>query len=315
MSPKEATLKAMEEVAAPVIAIGLILAAVFVPVGFMGGISGQLYQQFAITIALSVLLSVINALTLSPALAGLLLKAPTGKKSLLTPFYNGFNRMFGWVTDRYVSLAGLLARHVVVSLGFIALLMFAIVALVRNIPAGSVPEEDQGTILVNALAARRLFARTHGRRDEEGRSDHVAKNRGVEGSIRSGLQPARRVLVEHGLLLRAAQAVGRAAERGEHSAGSSTRFNRAFAQKFRRLASSPSVRPRSPAWAPAQGSRWNCRIAAARRECWRSRLRNSWRPRASARDRAHRHPYAAPPCRSSMRASTGARCSIGRPAG
>jgi hydrophobic/amphiphilic exporter-1 (mainly G- bacteria), HAE1 family len=151
MSPKEATLKAMDEVAAPVIAIGLILAAVFVPVGFMGGISGQLYQQFAITIALSVLLSVVNALTLSPALAGLLLKAPTGKKSLLTPFYNGFNRMFGWVTDRYVSLAGLLARHVVVSLGFIALLMFAIFVLVKNIPGGFVPEEDQGYILVNAL--------------------------------------------------------------------------------------------------------------------------------------------------------------------
>src|SRR5512133_378568 len=96
MTPKEATIKAMEEVSGPVIAIGLILMAVFVPVGFMGGITGRLYQQFAITIAISVLLSVVNALTLSPALAGLLLKAPTGKKSLLTPFYNGFNKVFGW---------------------------------------------------------------------------------------------------------------------------------------------------------------------------------------------------------------------------
>ena len=99
LPPKEATIKAMEEVSGPVIAIGLILTAVFVPVGFMGGITGRLYQQFAITIALSVLLSVVNALTLSPALAALLLKPPTGKRSLLTPFYNGFNKVFGMTTD------------------------------------------------------------------------------------------------------------------------------------------------------------------------------------------------------------------------
>src|SRR5262245_28718987 len=151
MRPKEATIKAMEEVSGPVVAIGLILSAVFVPVGFMGGITGRLYQQFAITIALSVLLSVINALTLSPALAALLLKAPTGKRTLLTPFYNGFNRVFGWTTDRYVSFAGILARKMVRSMAFIGVLMFVIVSLVRNIPAGFVPEEDQGFLLVNAL--------------------------------------------------------------------------------------------------------------------------------------------------------------------
>src|SRR5207245_5221413 len=89
LPPKEATIKAMEEVSGPVIAIGLILSAVFVPVGFMGGITGRLYQQFAITIAISVLLSVVNALTLSPALSALLLKPSTGK-SFLQPFYNGF---------------------------------------------------------------------------------------------------------------------------------------------------------------------------------------------------------------------------------
>ena len=100
MEPKEATLKAMEEVSGPVVAIALILSAVFVPVGFMGGITGRLYQQFAITIAISVLLSAVNALTLSPALAALLLKKPTGKKTLLTPFYNGFNKVFGAATER-----------------------------------------------------------------------------------------------------------------------------------------------------------------------------------------------------------------------
>ena len=151
MQPKEATIKAMEEVSGPVIAIGLILAAVFVPVGFMGGITGRLYQQFAITIAISVLLSVINALTLSPALAAMLLKPATGKKSFLTPFYNGFNKVFGWSTDRYVSFAGILARKMFRSLAFIGILIYATVMLVNRIPGGFVPEEDQGYLLVNAL--------------------------------------------------------------------------------------------------------------------------------------------------------------------
>ena len=151
MEPKEATIKAMEEVSGPVIAIGLILSAVFVPVGFMGGITGRLYQQFAITIAISVLLSVINALTLSPALAAMLLKKPTGKKTLLTPFYNGFNKIFGYVTDGYVGFAGILARKMFRSLAFIGVLCYVIVVLGRNIPAGFIPEEDQGYLLVNAL--------------------------------------------------------------------------------------------------------------------------------------------------------------------
>src|SRR5262249_47422493 len=151
MAPKEATIKAMEEVSGPVVAIGLILSAVFVPVGFMGGITGRLYQQFAITIALSVLLSVVNALTLSPALSALLLKPATGKKTLLTPFYNWFNRVFGWTTDRYVSFSAILIRKMFRSLAFIGVLVYVIVVLVQKIPGGFVPEEDQGYLLVNAL--------------------------------------------------------------------------------------------------------------------------------------------------------------------
>ena len=151
MSPKEATFKAMEEVSGPVVAIALILAAVFVPVGFMPGISGMMYQQFAITIALSVLLSAFNALTLSPALAALLLKPPTGKKTLLTPFYRGFNRMFGAGTNAYVGLAGFLVRKLVVSIVLIGGLVFLTIRLVDRIPGGFVPEEDQGYILVNAM--------------------------------------------------------------------------------------------------------------------------------------------------------------------
>src|SRR5205085_290938 len=113
-------------------------------------ITGRLYQQFAITIAISVLLSVINALTLSPALSAMLLKPPTGKRTLLTPFYNAFNKMFGRTTDAYVSFAGILIRKMFRSLAFVAVLMFAIVMLVRHIPGGFVPEEDQGYIMVNA---------------------------------------------------------------------------------------------------------------------------------------------------------------------
>jgi HAE1 family hydrophobic/amphiphilic exporter-1 len=151
MSPKEATVKAMEEVSGPVVAIGLILSAVFVPVGFIPGITGQLYQQFAITIAISVLLSVINALTLSPALAALLLKPASGKKSLLTPFYNGFNKVFGWTTDRYVSFSAILIRKTFRSLAFVGVLCYVTFMLVQRIPGGFVPEEDQGYLLVNAL--------------------------------------------------------------------------------------------------------------------------------------------------------------------
>src|SRR5215831_1025712 len=150
MTPKEATIKAMEEVSGPVIAIGLILSAVFVPVGFMGGITGRLYQQFAITIAISVLLSVVNALTLSPAMSALLLKPSTGK-SFLQPFYNWFNKVFGVTTDGYLSFSGILVRKMGRSLVFVLVLCGLTVVLVRNIPSGFVPEEDQGYLLVNAL--------------------------------------------------------------------------------------------------------------------------------------------------------------------
>jgi HAE1 family hydrophobic/amphiphilic exporter-1 len=151
MTPKEATVKAMEEVSGPVVAIALILAAVFVPVGFMGGISGRLYQQFAITIAISVLLSAFNALTLSPALSALLLKPATGKKTLLTPFYRGFNKVFGAGTNAYIGLAGFLVRKLVVSVVLIGVIVFVTVRLVGRIPGGFLPEEDQGFILVNAM--------------------------------------------------------------------------------------------------------------------------------------------------------------------
>src|SRR5262249_35854625 len=104
-----------------------------------------------ITIALSVLLSVVNALTLSPALSAMLLKAPTGKKTLLTPFYNWFNRVFGYTTEKYTGFAGILISKAIRSAAFIGVLIFLTVTLVQRIPTGFVPEEDQGYLLVNAL--------------------------------------------------------------------------------------------------------------------------------------------------------------------
>ena len=151
MTPYDASVKAMEEVTGPVIAIALILAAVFVPVGFMGGISGRLYQQFAITIAISVLLSAFNALTLSPALAAMMLKPATGKKTLLTPFYGWFNRVFGAGTNGYVKFADFFVRKMVVSIVLMAVLVFVTVRIINRLPSGFVPEEDQGYIMVNAI--------------------------------------------------------------------------------------------------------------------------------------------------------------------
>jgi HAE1 family hydrophobic/amphiphilic exporter-1 len=105
MTPRDASLKAMEEVSGPVVAIALILTAVFVPTVFIPGITGRLYQQFAVTIAISVLFSAFNALSLSPALCALLLKPKTQSRGLLTRFFKWFNRVFGRATDGYVGSA------------------------------------------------------------------------------------------------------------------------------------------------------------------------------------------------------------------
>ena len=151
MTPKEATRKAMEEVSGPVVAIALILTAVFVPVAFMGGITGRLYQQFAVTIAISVCFSAFNALTLSPALAAMLLKPKGEQKSFLDPFYNWFNRIFGRFTDGYISFTSILIRKTVRSLIFIVLIVVLTGGLLKSIPTGFLPDEDNGYFMVNCL--------------------------------------------------------------------------------------------------------------------------------------------------------------------
>ena len=149
LSPREATLKAMKEVSGPVVAIALILTAVFVPVAAMGGITGRLYQQFAITIAISVLFSAFNALTLSPALSAMLLKPGQKTGGILGKFYGSFNRVFDRFTGGYINMVS----HLVRKLGrvgiMIGIILVFIVLLGKKIPAGFVPEEDQGYFMVN----------------------------------------------------------------------------------------------------------------------------------------------------------------------
>jgi HAE1 family hydrophobic/amphiphilic exporter-1 len=149
MSPKEATLKAMEEVSGPVVAIALILAAVFLPTVFIPGITGRLYQQFAVTIALSVMISAFNALTLSPALSALLLRPATKSKGPLGVFFGGFNRAYGRLTDGYVGVCRALIHK-----SFFSVLLLVVVAagaglFGKKLPAGFLPEEDQGYLYVN----------------------------------------------------------------------------------------------------------------------------------------------------------------------
>jgi len=150
LKPKEATLAAMKEVSGPIVATSLSLIAVFVPVAAMGGITGRLYQQFAITIAISVAISSINALTLSPALSAMLLRPPGATKaSPLQPFYDRFNRLFERTTNSYMGIAGFFMRRIGVSMALLAGLTVLLSGLFGVVPNGFVPEEDQGYFLVN----------------------------------------------------------------------------------------------------------------------------------------------------------------------
>ena len=147
MQAREATIAAMKEVSAPIVATSLSLIAVFVPVATMGGITGSLYQQFAITIAISVAISSINALTLSPALSALLLRPPGEKKGLLDPFFSWFNRNFDRGAARFMVFTDFFSRRLLRAGVLLAALIVGMVWLFRAVPGGFVPEEDQGYIL------------------------------------------------------------------------------------------------------------------------------------------------------------------------
>src|SRR5262249_33412103 len=120
MTPKEATIQAMKEVSAPVIGIALILSAVFIPVAFLGGLTGRMYQQFALTIAISVLLSAFNALSLSPALCAMFLRPPKQARGPLGKFYGWFNRTFERSTSGYVAGCRLLVRRSILTIVIVA---------------------------------------------------------------------------------------------------------------------------------------------------------------------------------------------------
>jgi HAE1 family hydrophobic/amphiphilic exporter-1 len=149
MTPKDASFKAMEEISGPVIGIALVLSAVFLPTAFIPGITGKLYQQFALTIAISVVLSAFNALSLSPALAALLLRPKAESRGLLRRFFDWFNRMFGRATDGYVRVSEALLRKSVIAFALLA--GFGAVGLMigTRLPTSFVPDEDQGYFYLN----------------------------------------------------------------------------------------------------------------------------------------------------------------------
>jgi HAE1 family hydrophobic/amphiphilic exporter-1 len=151
MSPKEASIAAMEQVASPVIAIALILAAVFIPTAAVPGITGRLYQQFAVTIAISVIFSAFNALTLSPALCALLLRPKKPSRGPLAGFFRWFNRTFERATNGYVRTSGFLIRKSGFALVFLVLVSGAVYFLARGVPSAFLPQEDQGYLFVGMV--------------------------------------------------------------------------------------------------------------------------------------------------------------------
>lgn len=156
LGPKAATHEAMHEITGAIISITLVMAAVFLPVGFMEGSTGVFYRQFAFTMAIAIVISAVNALTLSPALAALFLKdnhsshsgIQEAKPNFKQRFFNGFNHSFNSLTNRYVGGLKFLVRHKWLSLGGLALITLATVFMVKTTPAGFIPTEDQGFIAI-----------------------------------------------------------------------------------------------------------------------------------------------------------------------
>ena len=149
LNPKDAARKAMEELSGPVIGIALVLSSVFVPTAFIPGITGRLYQQFAVTIAISVVLSAFNALTLSPALSGLLLRKKSESHGFLQRFFNWFNRLFERATAGYVHWSGVLLRKGAMVLVLLVGCGAGGLFFGSRLPSSFLPDEDQGYLYVN----------------------------------------------------------------------------------------------------------------------------------------------------------------------
>ncbi|MGH9666116.1 MAG: efflux RND transporter permease subunit, partial [Bryobacteraceae bacterium] len=166
MNPRDATIWAMETVSGPVVAIALILAAVFLHVAFLGGISGQIFRQFALTIAVSVLLSAFSALSLSPALSAMILRPRKDSRGLLGRFFDKFNQGFNWTTNRYLGGVGFLIRRSAFALVALVAVYAGAGWLFKSLPGGFLPDEDQGVF----FAAMRLPDGASIHRDERAAS-------------------------------------------------------------------------------------------------------------------------------------------------
>jgi len=181
MSPKDATFRAMEEISGPVVGIALVLSAVFIPTAFIPGITGRLYQQFAVTIAISVILSAFNALTLSPALSALLLKPRKKSGGLLQKFFDWFNRVFTRGTNTYVSIAGALIRKSAVAFTILVICAGLAGFFALKLPSSFLPDEDQGYMFMNLqLPSASSLQRTEATAHEI--EDILAKTPGVEST-------------------------------------------------------------------------------------------------------------------------------------
>src|SRR5213593_1335096 len=173
MSPRDATLKAMEEVSGPVVAIALVLSSVFLPVAFVGGIQGRLNNQFAVTIAISTLISAFNALTLSPALSALLLRPRKESRGLLGRFFDGFNRGFGKVMHGYLTGSDALLHKAGFSVVLLLVIALSAGLLGSRLPRAFLPEEDQGYFFLNVQLPTAASLQ---------RTDNIAKH--IEGMLK-----------------------------------------------------------------------------------------------------------------------------------
>src|ERR1044072_6022178 len=181
MAPREATIQAMREVSAPVIGVALVLSAVFIPTAFLPGITGRLYQQFALTIAISVIFSAFNALSLSPALAAMLLRPRKKTRGPVGWFFDRFNRVFASATRGYVSVSRVAIRKAFLRFGVLAVLAVGAGLFGPRLPSRFLPEEDQGYIF---LALQLPDAASLDRNDQACRKieDFLSKTPGVKYS-------------------------------------------------------------------------------------------------------------------------------------
>ena len=264
--PVEATRLAMKEVSGPVVAIGLVLCAVFVPVAFMGGVTGQLYSQFALTIAVAVVFSVINALTLSPALCALMLKKPTPGRGPIAAFFKLFNRFFDWLSTSYGNIVGGLARKATRSM----LLLVAVVAgiwLHRQVRARRVhSRRGQGLSLRRRRAARRRVAPAHRRNPQAGGSHRRQHQRRALGRGPRRLQhPQLAELSQRGDDVRGPGTLGGAQDRPSCTPAPSCASGTRNSPPSPARAPLPSARRRCRATATCPASPCNCRTVPAAR--------------------------------------------------